>query len=90
VIHTVSSLRATHRRLGGRVEKAQLVLDEMQCGAALHLSFTRSGPQWVLSNGREVSDGIAKLIVASSSVVGVGDSLFDGYPAQTYRWWQET
>jgi hypothetical protein len=44
----------------------------------------------VLSNGREVSDSIAKLVVASSSVVGVGDALFDGCPAQTFRWWRET
>jgi hypothetical protein len=66
------------------------VLAEMRRGSALHLSFTRSGPQWMLSNGGEVPDSIAKLVVARSSVVGVGDALFDGYPAQTFRWWRET
>jgi hypothetical protein len=92
MIPTPATLRATHRRLAkrvGRLEKAAAVIDEMRAGAALHLQYTRSGPLWVLSNGREVSDGIAKLVVASSSVVGVGDALFDGCPAQTFRWWRE-
>ena len=92
-IHTPDSLRATRRRLArrvGRLEKAEAVLAEMRRGNALHLSHTRSGPQWALSNGREVPDSIAKLVVASSSVEGVGDALFDGCPAQTFRWWRET
>jgi hypothetical protein len=93
MIHTPDRLRAARRRLTkrvGRIEKAKAVQAEMQAGAALHLSFTRSGPQWVLSNGREVPDSIAKLVVASSSIVGVGDALFDGCPAQTFRWWRKT
>jgi hypothetical protein len=87
------SLCATRRRLTrrvGRLEKADAVLAEMRAGAALHLSFTRSGPQWVLSNGRQVSDTIAKLVTASASVVGVGDALplfDDSAAAQTWRWW---
>ena len=92
-VHTVSSLRATHRRLAkrvGRLEKADAVLAEMRAGAALHLQYTKQGPCWALSNGRQVSDAIAKLVTASSSVTGVGDALFDGCPAQTFRWWRET
>jgi hypothetical protein len=92
MIHTPDSLRATHRRLARRVgplEQAELVLEEMRAGAALHLQHTKQGPAWTLSNGRPVSDTIAKLVIASASVVGVGDALFDGYPAQTFRWWRE-
>jgi hypothetical protein len=91
-IHTSTSLRTAHRRLArrvGRLEKAELVLAEMQRGSALHLSFSRSGPQWALSNGRPVSDEVAKLVTASASVVGVGDALFDGIASQTWRWWRE-
>jgi hypothetical protein len=93
MIPTVSSLRATRRRLEkrvGRIERAERVLNEMRAGAALHLQHTKQGPCWALSTGRQVSDVVARLVTASASVVGVGDSLFDGCPAQTYRWWRET
>jgi hypothetical protein len=87
-IHTPASLRTTNRRLArrvGRLEKADAVLAEMRAGAALHLQHTKHGPCWTLSNGRPVSDTIAKLVVASASVEGVGDALFEGYLAQTFR-----
>jgi hypothetical protein len=88
MIPTPHTLRAARRRLAkrvGRIEQAEAVMAEMQRGSALHRSFTRSGPQWWLSNGREVSDSIATLVVASSSVVGDG-ALFAGVASQqTYR-----
>jgi hypothetical protein len=90
---TVSTLRAARRRLARRVERieqAEAVLGEMRAGAALHRQHTRNGAYWWLSSGREISDSIAKLVTASSSVVGVGDALFDGVASQqTYRWWKE-
>jgi hypothetical protein len=89
-IHTPATLRATQRRLAnrvGRLEKAAGVLSAMRAGAALHLQHTKHGPCWALSNGRQISDDIAKLVIASSSVIGVGDALFDGAPSQTFRWW---
>jgi hypothetical protein len=92
MIPTVPALRATRRRLAkhvGRIEQAECVLNEMRAGAALHLQHTKQGPCWALSNGRPVSDVIARFVVSSASVVGVGDSLFDGCPAQTYRWWRD-
>ena len=45
-IHTVSSLRATHRRLAkrvGRIEQADRVLDEMRCGASCTCSIRNRG-----------------------------------------------
>ena len=92
-IPTPASVRATRRRLArrvGRLEKAKLVLNEMRAGAALHMQHTKQGPVWTLSNGRPVPDSIAKLVVTSASVVGVGDSLFEDVASQTWRWWRET
>lgn len=92
-VHTVDTLRAGRRRLEarvGRIDQAKQILDEMRNGAVLHLQHAKSGPRWVLSTGRQVTDDIAKLVVASASVVGVGDALFGECQAQTYRWWQET
>jgi hypothetical protein len=58
----------------------------MRTGAVLH---TREvGPAWALPNGRQVTDDIAKLVVASASVVGSA-MLFGECQAQTFRWWQE-
>jgi hypothetical protein len=95
MIPTPASLRATHRRLArrvGRIERAERVLAEMRdAGAALHLQHTKQGPCWTLSNGTPMPDSIAKLVTASSSVVGVGDALFSGVASQqTYRWWKTT
>jgi hypothetical protein len=90
---TVDSLRAGRRRLEtrvGRIEQAKQVLDEMRAGAVLHLQHAKAGPRWALSNGRQVTDDVAKLVVTSASVVGVGDALFGECQAQTFRWWQET
>jgi hypothetical protein len=85
-VHTVQSARK-HRRVENRLERAQMILALMQDGCSLHLEYWKQGPRWALSNGREVSDAVAKLVIASSSVVGVGDALFDGCLAQTWRWW---
>jgi hypothetical protein len=88
-IHTVSSLRAKRHRFETRLEKAEIVLAAMRHGCSLHLEYRKQGPRWALSNGREVPDNVAKLVIASSSVVGVGDALFEGAPSQTFRWWRE-
>jgi hypothetical protein len=92
-IHTVDSLRAGRLRLEkrvGRIEQADQVIREMRAGATLHLQHAKTGPRWAMSNGRQVTDEIAKLVTASSSVVGDGDALFDGCQAQTFHWWQVT
>jgi hypothetical protein len=82
------SLRNQRRRVETRMEKAELVLAKMRAGCALHLEFRKQGPRWALSNGCEVSDAVAQLVIASSSVVGVGDALFENAACQTYRWWR--
>jgi hypothetical protein len=88
MIPTVASLRSQRRRVETRLERAELVLTEMKAGCALHLQHTPAGFAWVLSNGRQVSDATARLVVASASVVDCGDALFAGTAAQTWRWWR--
>jgi hypothetical protein len=89
MIPTVSSLYRNRRRADRKLAAAALVLDAMRGGAALHLEYTPP-PRWTLSNGHEVPDEIARLVVASASVVGVGDALFAGVASQTFRWWAGT
>jgi hypothetical protein len=88
MIHTPATLRSNRRRLDRRLQGAEQVLNALQAGDALHFQYTRSGPCWTLTNGRPVSDKIARLVIASSSVVGVGDALFRGTASQTWRWWR--
>ena len=89
IIHTVNSLRANRRRVERQLESAELVLTALRRGAALHLQYAKSGPQWTLSSGHRVDDDVARMVVASSSVVGVGDALFNGAASQTFRWWAD-
>ena len=86
-IPTISRLRTNRRRIEMRLRKADQVLAAMKAGDALHLQHTRHGPRWTLSSGRGVSDNVARLVIASASVAGVGDALFSECPAQTWRWW---
>jgi hypothetical protein len=71
-----------------RLAKANRILREMELGAALYLTLANGGPTWRLSSGRPVSDSVAKLVVASGSVEGVGDCLFRDMRSQTWRWWR--
>ena len=88
IIHTVNSLRANRRRVERQLESAELVLTALRRGAALHLQFTKHGACWALSTGRRVSDVVARIVTASSSVTPVGDALRDGALSQTWRWWR--
>ena len=66
----------------GHLERADAVLAEMRTGATLHLQHTERGLCWVLTNGRKVSDHVARLVVASASVVAVGTTVIPSPPAQ--------
>lgn len=56
-------------------------------GARLCLCFRNGRPQWQLSTGVSVPDGIAKAVVARPDIVGSDAGLFDDAPAQSY-WWR--
>jgi hypothetical protein len=73
-MHTLTSLRAMRRHL-----------DRRRHNAALHLTFTKSGSNFVLSNGTPVPTDIALLVVNDVRVVPVNDGLFPSTP-QTWRW----
>jgi len=64
-IHTSLSLRSRTRRVDRKLAQAENVLNAMRAGASLHLTYSRSGAQWVLSTGRSVSDAAARAVVAS-------------------------
>jgi hypothetical protein len=89
VIHTPTTLQASRRRITRRLETAQFVLAKMRRGEALHLTFTQYGPRWSLSGGRRIDSDVAAIVVKSASVIDVGDALFAGSTAQTFRWWRE-
>jgi hypothetical protein len=57
-----------------------------QQGASLHLRFERGIRRWSLSDGTSVADDVAKTVVANPCIAGVGDALFENFPAQTYRY----
>jgi hypothetical protein len=75
-----------NRRLDRRLTGINQAAAVMRGGAALHLSYRRSGPQWMLSNGEPVSDAVARSLIANPNVVGIGDALFAGELSQTWRW----
>jgi hypothetical protein len=87
-IHTVAALRTGNRRVDRQLAQAENVLNAMRAGASLHLMYSRSGAQWLLSTGHSVSDAAARAVVASSSVIDCGGSLFDGLPGQVWRFWR--
>jgi hypothetical protein len=89
-IPTAHTLRTRNRRVDRQLAQAENVLRAMAGGASLHLTYSRSGAQWVLSTGRSVSDAAARAVVASSSVIDCGGSLFPwlGLPGQVWRFWR--
>jgi hypothetical protein len=81
---TAESLRRPKAR---RRQSREAVLHEMRDrGAALHLHYGPDGRIWFLSSGARVRHTTAQDIIADRRVVGVGDALFEGHLAQTYRW----
>ena len=84
-MRTPTSLRAMRCHLDRHCHGAARIISEMSRGAALHLTFTKSGSNFVLSNGTPVPTDIALLVVNDVRVVPVNDGLFPGTP-QTWRW----
>ena len=85
-VPTTRELARQGRRLDRRNAKVERVLTCMQRGATLHCQFEYGRPTWWLSDRSYVGEGIAKIVIADSRVVGVGDSLLVGIPSQTFRY----
>ena len=85
-IPTVRSLRAQARRLDRRLRNIEAVMMAMRAGKALHLQYASGTPIWCLTDGTRVDATVAEIIIINPQTVSVGDSLFEGCRAQTYRW----
>jgi hypothetical protein len=89
MIPTVQKLEIQGRkldRINGRVART---LELMRRGACLHFDQSGRRPRYWLSTGQQIDEETAALLVKHRSVVSVGDALFAGTPAQTYRYAEE-
>jgi hypothetical protein len=85
-IPTVRTFARDARRLDRRNRGMITVLAQMRRGAVLSMHFARSKSVWVLSSGGKVPFKVATMVIAHPDVCGVGDSLFDNGPHQTWRY----
>ena len=73
-------------RLNTRVTQ---VIGAMRGGQALYLEFRYGAEHWRLTNGSEVRPQVARIVIRNPNIVGVGDVLFVGMLAQTFRYVEE-
>jgi hypothetical protein len=84
---TITQTKTPRLSRGDRLKlKTNTVLARMRAGECLILEHRWFGRCWSLTNGEPVDDEVAKAVVRSPRVVGVGDSLFKNCPSQTWRW----
>jgi hypothetical protein len=84
IIPTVRQLQLQRRLQERRRRRCSAVIQKMQVGGlALHLE---QPDRWSLSSGERVPTEVARLVIASTHIVGVGDSLFGTAAlSQTFR-----
>ena len=58
----------------------------MRKGRVLHLQYRWYGADWRLSDGSRVDSAVARIVTKSKNVASVGDALFAGAPAQSWRY----
>ena len=88
-VPTPSALHNHSRRLDRLNDGVAAVLLAMRDGATLHLEFYETGPKWRMSNGRYVTDAVARIVITNERVAGVGDTLFADGTSQTWRYAEE-
>jgi len=84
-IPTPAALQAKRRQLDRRRHGAARVITAMSRGASLHLTYSKDGSDFTLSNGMRVTPEVALLVVNDVRVVSVNDGLFPATP-QTWRY----
>ncbi len=65
------------------------VLDAMRNGAVLRLSFGKHTTSWELDDGVTaiwISNRTVQAAIKRQVIAGVGDTLFDSVPSQTWRY----
>jgi hypothetical protein len=95
-VPTPQSLRRVHRRQARQAKakckrqaRADAVLAKLEAGAVLYRHHRRDRVIWVLAwkGGSEfLTHEIVTDALASGKIAGVGDTLFEGAPSQTYRY----
>jgi hypothetical protein len=78
-------LRAQARRLDRVNGSVARVLTKMQRGQALHFEHTRRGPRWWTTDGHEVPQCIAEVVVINPNIASVDTALWRDLHPQTYR-----
>ena len=73
------------RKLDRLNTRAAQVIDTMRRGAALQLEYRYGAQRSRLTNGCEVHPEVARLVIRNPNIAGVGDVLFVGMLAQTFR-----
>jgi hypothetical protein len=96
MIPTPASLAKAARRLDRRAqikrkreERAKRVLERLKAGALLRRHHQRGRIVWCLvwkSGSEFVTHEAVTDALTSGQIVGVGDTLFEGAPSQTYRY----
>jgi hypothetical protein len=85
----IRQLTLQSRKLDRLNTRATQVVDAMRGGAALQLEFRYGAPRWRLTNGCEVHPEVARMVIRNPSITSVGDTLFVGCLAQTFRYVEE-
>jgi len=86
----VRQLALQVRKLNRLNIRAAQVIDAMRGGQALQLEYRYGAPRWRLTNGCETHPEVARIVIRHSNVAGVGDVLFVGLLAQTFRYVEES
>jgi hypothetical protein len=70
---------------------ALFCLREMRVkGLALHMEYENGRAQWFLGDDkRPLAEGVGLSVARDLNVAGVGDTLFEGTPHQTFRYVHE-
>jgi hypothetical protein len=89
-IHTVQSRRGVRQRLDRRCHAVDVAytLTALHRGAFVHLTFTKRGRRWGLSNGTHVPRDVALAVIRDARVIAVDDGLFYPEPRR-WRWIDE-
>jgi hypothetical protein len=74
------------RKLDRLNTRTTQVIDAMRGGAALQLEYRYGAQRWRLTNGCEVHPEVARLVIRNPNIASVGDVLFVGMLAQTFRY----
>jgi hypothetical protein len=90
MIPTVQKLDVQARKLDRINSRTVRILEVMRRrGVTLHFDQSGRPPRWWLSNGQQVDERTAAVLITRHEVVSVGDALFAGAPSQTYRYAEE-